>query len=85
MFACSHTYSLNVSLENIIYGWNIDKTNCAFVNVLLILASFSVYKARIQYSDFFFCVYVVDFQLRNKPIKWYIQKYKNVVLGNKNK
>ena len=30
----------NLPLENIIYGWNIDKINCAFVNFLFIVASF---------------------------------------------
>ena len=40
----------NLSLENSIYGWNIDKSNCVFVNFLFIIASFSVYKARIRFD-----------------------------------
>ena len=41
----------NLSLENIIYGRNIDKINCASVNFLFIVAPFSVYKARIRYNE----------------------------------
>ena len=41
----------DISLEHIIFGYNIDKKNCTFVNFLLIIASFSVYKARIRSSE----------------------------------
>ena len=41
----------DISLEDIIFGYNIDKKNCTCVNFLLIIASFSVYKARIRCSE----------------------------------
>ena len=45
----NNTKKLDVSLEHIIYGWNIRNLNFDFVNLLLIIASFSIYKARIRY------------------------------------
>ena len=50
---CIHVLTnlyLNISLEHIIYGWNIENANFGCVNLLLIIASFSVYKAKIRHS-----------------------------------
>ena len=44
-------YNFHISLEKIISGWNIDNSNFTFVNILIELASFSVYKSRIIYYD----------------------------------
>ena len=52
MFTRPYTNSFKcINIENIIYGWNIDQSNCAFVNFLFIIASFSVYKARIRFNE----------------------------------
>ncbi len=42
---------LNVSLEHIIYGWNIRDLNFDFVNLLIVIATFSIYKARVRYNE----------------------------------
>ena len=44
-------FNFQISLEKIISGWNIDNSNFTFVNILIELASFSVYKYRIIYYD----------------------------------
>ena len=41
----------NVDLESIIYGWNMDQSSYDFANLLLIIASYSVYTAKIRYSE----------------------------------
>ena len=47
----TNDYNFHISLEKIISGWNIVDSNFAFVNILIELASFSVYKSRIIYYD----------------------------------
>ena len=42
---------LDVSLHNIIYGWNIENLNFEIENILIIIASFSVYKAKMIFNE----------------------------------
>ena len=42
---------IDINLEKIICGWNLENNKYDVVNVLIILASFAVYKARLIYSD----------------------------------
>lgn len=42
---------LDVSLQNIIYGWNIEKLDFEIENLLIIIASFSVYKAKMIHNE----------------------------------
>ena len=41
----------NISLDKIIFGWNIENVKYTFANILIELASYSVYKSRIIYYD----------------------------------
>ena len=50
LYILTHT-DFDISLEHIIFGYNIEKKNVFFKNFLLIIASFSVYKARIRCSE----------------------------------
>ena len=74
-----------LSLENIIYGRNIDKSNC--LNFLFIIASFSVYKARIHFSEtniFSPIWFIFNFEI--KQLNYIFKNTKNVpkvVLENK--
>ena len=40
-------YKFNISLDKIIFGWNIENANYTFANILIELASYSVYKSHI--------------------------------------
>ena len=44
-------YKFHISLDKIIFGWNIDNANYTFANILIELASYSVYKSRIICND----------------------------------
>ena len=65
----------NLSLENIIYGWNIDKSTCAFVNFLIIIALYSVYKARIRFNET--NIFSPIWSIFNLEIKWLNDIFKN--------
>ena len=51
---CLHVVTkrtFNISLEDVIYGWDLDQSNRNFANLLLMIASYSVYTVKIRYSE----------------------------------
>ena len=68
----------NVSLESIIYGWDIDQSCHDFANLLLMIASYSVYTVKMRHSE------TMVFSPISLIFKFYIQKL-NTIFKNTNK